>query len=297
MTIPWTVVPNYNYEAACQGMSPEAIRMELEIDWTASRGLKVYPEFSRDKHVALDKIEADVERPFYIGWDWATCPSAVITQTNAYGQWLILDAVTTGEDESREVYEFGMRVADFLTQNYALPNGIGLEDLRMIHVGDPAGQARLPRTGERPQDTRSYFEIIRRGLDVFVGEDMHGRPIIERKKGLGWKIIAGQVGIPIRLESVRARLTTSLKDGVPALVVSPQVTSVIDAFSGGYHYHAYNDGSYSRDPEKNWEADVMDALGYIATRLYPTSKVRKTEEEDEDYDRGPRVTSVAGRRY
>jgi hypothetical protein len=294
LTIAHTSVPGYDLAAASRGMSPEAIRTEILIDWNATKGKRVYPEFSRDHHMSLDPILPDPSRPFYMGWDFGRV-ACVITQTNTAGQWLILDSISPPEDETVGIYEFGWRVADYLTQNYALPNGLALKDLRLVHFGDPAGNMRVPRTGDRPQETRTSFDILRKGLEIHVGEDIHGRLITERKEGLGWRIMPGQVGITIRLESVRARLTTTLKDGIPALVVDPNAMVVLDGFAGLYQYKEYSDGSYSREPLKNFYSHTFDCVGYIATRLFPANKFQQTEEEEED-DPGPRVTSMA-RRY
>src|SRR4051794_37299071 len=44
-TIKYDVVPGYDFEAACEGLTPEAIRQEILIDWSATRGKRVYPEY------------------------------------------------------------------------------------------------------------------------------------------------------------------------------------------------------------------------------------------------------------
>jgi hypothetical protein len=51
------------------------------------------------------------------------------------------------------------------------------------------------------------------------------------------------------------------------------------AFGGLYAYKDYGDGNYSRDPNKGYESNVMDAIGYIATRM--DAKHKPIKERDE----------------
>ncbi|MHA2642985.1 MAG: hypothetical protein V2G41_10095 [bacterium JZ-2024 1] len=278
-TVHYSVVPGYNFEAATRGLSDEAIRQEFEIDWSTTKGRRVYPEFGREHHIATEPLEYNSGRPLYCGWDFGGCPALAITQVNALGQWLIFPPVVPGEESSVGVYEFGQIVADHLTREYAVPNGLDLKQLQVVHFGDPAGAAPPPRVGERPRETRSCFDIIYKGIEIDVGRSKDGERAIIRKPGFGWRIIPGKVGITERLEAVRARLTMTLRDGLPALVVDPRATIIHEAFLGGYNYASRRDGGYDYFPEKNYYSHIMDALGYIATRLFAYSS-KGLEEED-----------------
>ncbi len=295
LTIHWSHIPGYDYEAACEGLSPEGIRRELEIDWNATEGLRVYPEFGRQKHVALEPLVPDPNQPFHCGWDWGGCPAFVITQLNAMGQWLIFPSCSPPEGLGIGTYDFGQMVADHLLRVYAAPYGKELSDLKLAHFGDPSGNRRPPRTGDRPAETQSCFDILYRGLTLDLGVNEWGEPIQERKPGWGWRIQPGPVNITDRLEAVKGRLTYSLRDGLPALVVCPNADVVISGFLGGYHRPQRADGSYSRDPAKNYFSHTFDALAYICARLFVRPRVEP--EEDEDAPQRVEFRSHAASRY
>lgn len=278
VTIHWSQVPGYDYAAACRGLTEEGIRQELEIDWSATKGKRVYPEYAARFHLAVDPLRFDPNEILYCGWDFGGTPAFVPTQLNAFGQWLVFPPIAPLEDHVIGIYEFGQLVADHLTREYASKHNRRLDQLKLVHFGDPAGAARPPRTGDRPQETQSCFDILKNGIVIDLGVDEQGRPRRERQPGWGWRIVPGAVNITERLESVRARLKLILGGGLPAFVVDPGATVIKDGLSGGYHYPQRADGSYAREPLKNWYSHSIDALGYIATRLF----YRPAEEPEED---------------
>lgn len=284
VSIHWSMVPGYDYAAACRGLTEEGIRQELEIDWSATKGKRVYPEYTARVHLALDPLPFDPNEILYCGWDFGGTPAFVPTQLNAFGQWLIFPPIAPLPDHTIGIYEFGQLVADHLTRVYAAPTGRRMNQLKLVHFGDPAGAARPPRTGDRPQETQSCFEILKSGIILDLGADEAGRPKRERQPGWGWRIVPGAVNVTERLESVRARLKMLLSGGLPALIVDPGATVIKDGFSGGYHYPQRADGSYARDPLKNWYSHSLDALAYVATRLF----YRPADEEEEDEEEGAR---------
>lgn len=299
LTIPASAVPNYPMEELRKILDDDSFRREVMIDWNASGNRAVYPQFRESLHVAVDPLDIDIESPIYVGWDpaYSGIPAFAITQINPMGQWQIFPPVCPRADLSIGPYEFGQMVADHLQREYAMPHGIDIDDLKLVHIGDPAGRARMPRPGQPKKEAASFYEIIKKGIDVVVGKGEDGDPIYEHRPGWGWKVIPGAVNITDRLEGVRSRLTTILPGGYPALVVDPRATLIIRAFNGAYAYKEYSDGSYSRDPNKSYESHIMDALGYIATRLY--AKHKPVKEIDEDDDNVPRheFRSMASGRY
>lgn len=296
VTVPHTAVPGYDYEAACMGMTYEGIQREIHIDWSASLGKRVYPEFGRDHHIALDPLIFEPSRPLYCGWDFGLFhPAFVVTQVNALGQWLIFNAITPSEEQALGVYDFAEIVANYLTQTFAIPNELELKDLKLVHFGDPAGAAPPPRTGDSPKEIRSCFDIIRKGLEINVGTDANGDPKVLKKPGFGWRIMPGKVGITERLESVRARLTMTLQGGLPALVVDPGAEMIKEAFLGGYCYKQRQDGTYEYQPKKDIYSHPMDALGYIATKLFSQIQVDTDDDWDDDDDRNEFRSHAAGR--
>src|SRR6266567_4283291 len=104
--IHYSVVPGYDYEAAAKGLSEEAKRAELEIDWTASKGKRVYPEFSPQLHRSLTDLPFNPAGICYCGWDFGGTPAFVLTQLNLFGQWLIFPSLSPLEDTSLGIYDF-----------------------------------------------------------------------------------------------------------------------------------------------------------------------------------------------
>lgn len=296
LTVHWSAVPDYDYKAACQGMSPEAIRRELEIDWSSTLGKRVYPEFARELHLSREPLPFDPRLPLYCGWDFGGTPAFCPTQLSAAGQWLVYPPLVPPAEQTWGIYEFAEQVADYLHRVYALPNGMSMDQLKLVHVGDPAGNMRLPRVGHAPRETATCFSILNRGVDLVIGTNKRGQPTIQQKPGWGWKVIPGAVNINERLESVRARLTTNLRQGVPSIVVCCTATTMVEGFLGGYAYKQRSDGRYEWDPDKNWYSHPFDALGYVATRLFARAKRRDDDDDEERERKRPIFQSQASRR-
>lgn len=286
---------DYDFEAACRGMAPEDIATELEISWTSAPGLRVYPQFRYEIHVASRPIRYEPSLPLVIGWDFGLSPACCISQVNALGQWCIFPSFHPEEREFEGIYEFGSHIADHLLRTYAVPNGMSLEELPMSHYGDPAGRGAAPTPGKRANETLSAFQILNRGIDVYAGEGEGRQRIVDRKPGWGWHVMPGAVSIPERLEAVKGRLTTLLRDGVPALIVDPREEFTITAFQGGYRYKQYADGTFDRHPLKDHFSHGMDALSYCATRLWARPGAKKRDDYDEDTPRQiPYVSQASG---
>lgn len=293
--IGFQLVPNYDLEAACRGMGKQEIEAELFRNWAVSHGKVVYDTFSRQIHVARDRIQIDPRAPIHLGWDLPGCPACVIGQLNEYGQLLLAPPVLQPESESIGVYEFAERVADRLHRTYALPANLALEDLKLVHIGDPAGNNPMARTGRKRQEVRSAFEVLRRGSRLYMGEDEDGQEIYEERPGWGWRVIPGELTNTRRQEAVRARLSTILPGGLSALVVCPSATQLLDAFAN-YVYKKVEgmDGMYSREPVKNQSSHCMNALEYLCTRL---SSRPPREERDPDEERVSTFVSGAAPRW
>ena len=295
LTIHYSSIPNYDFKAASQGLSYEGIQQELEISWEASSGKRVYPEFSREHHIAVEPLEYNVNKPLYIGLDFGGCPACVFTQLNSFGQWLIFPSISPPEESSLGVWEFGEIIKFHLIQEYAIPNNKEVAQLKLVFFGDPAGQGPPARVGDSPKELRSCFDILYKGLEIQTGIDEFGNKRVVKKPGFGWRVLPGKVGISDRLESVKARLTTTLKDGLPALVVDPRAEVVKEGFLGGYHYKQSQDGRYDYKPYKDFYSHTFDALGYVGTRLF--SQSTKDEDDDEDFVRPTEFCSMAASRY
>ncbi len=299
------IIPDYDTEEVCKGMSESAIRREVFLDWTASAGKSVYPEFG-PIHKAINPLPFDPERPLICGWDLPAgtggTPAFVPTQMAGTGQWFIYPEIVGPEKETMGIYEFGEWVAEYLYETFCVPHNIEFKDLKLIHYGDPAGNCKPPLVYGSPSDkyeVRSAFEILKHGDRVLLGRDRQGRAIFEDKRGRGWLIRPGVVALSRRIEAVRSRLTTLLRGGLPALVVDPRAQLINEGFGGAYSYSQRTDGRYELDPAKNRHSHPMNALEYAASRLF---SARLPEELDEDEDDRPKshqefMTRGAGRRF
>lgn len=289
-------VPGYDPREVGRGLSDSARRREVEGDWSASFGKLVYPEFS-SIHVAQESLEFDPSRPLILGWDFGGTPvtgtpACVPTQLNLYGQWLIYPGLVGPEDGTIGIHEFSQQMQAHLQEEFAAPNGLDLSDLLLVHYGDPAGSYKPPATGTNDKaEMRSCYEIIKSGQRSVVGLDDAGNPVVEQRAGTGWVIQRGEVTLSRRMEAMRDRLNR-LIGGLPALVVDPEATEIIDAFQGGYHYHQRADGRYELDPQKNHASHTVNALEYVASRL---GSVRMPVDEEDLPLRRPTVRG-AGRR-
>jgi hypothetical protein len=277
--IHYSCVPDYDFDSACIGMSEDQIERELEINWSVSAGLAVYPQFKWDTHVAAGDLQYWPDLPLHLGLDAPGTPALAITQLNPWGQWQIFPSLHPADDQFRSFYEFGEWMAEHLEREYCTPYGKPLKDLKMVIIGDPAGQAVPPRSDSNRQDMRSCWEILRSGVRLFVGEDENGRAMYQDRPGWNWNVIPGQVSARKRVESVRARLMARVGDDLPALIVDPSEDYVIRAFQGLYSFDRRPDGSFSSDPCKDHASHIMDAVAYCASRLQSRSEVRG---EDED---------------
>ncbi len=300
VSIPYTCVPDYDLAAATEGLGQNLIEREFLLNWNVVVGKKVWPEFSVDRHVAAEPLTMDVHRPIHCGWDWAWTgsPAFVPTQINSFGQWLIFPSMSPTPEEMSGIYQFASDVADHLLRTYAAPHGLALDELNLVHIGDPSGRDRPPSTGTRRNESASCFEILFRGLKMPMGADEDGNLVTENKPGWGWRVIPGARNISDRLEAVRGRLTTTLRDGIPAFVVDPRATTVIEAMSGSYAYKQFEDGTYSRDPDKSYWSHTSDALGYCGTRLFAQPGYRREPGElEEDRPKSEPFRSQASSYY
>jgi hypothetical protein len=279
-----TVVPDYPYSALSSGMDEMQRRQELDLDWTASTGKRVYPEFG-PIHCSIDPLPYDEHLPLICGWDLPAStggtPAFAPTQLSDAGQWMIYPPVCAEESEQVGTYAFGERVARYLREEFAEPSGVTLDELKLIHWADPAGNAPPIRTyGMNPkQELRSAYQTLLNGEREFLYEDEEGEPVYHEKPGFGWMMQPGEMSIQGRQAAMRARLTALLPGGVPALIVDPNADIILVALKGGYCFDQRTDGRYELDPTKNKFSHVVNALEYAASRL---SYARPKRREDDD---------------
>lgn len=262
-------IPGYDPAEVGRGMSVQTYRREVLGDWTASAGKVVYEEYG-DLHEPQTPLPFDPTKDLVCGWDLPAAtggtPAFVASQVSGAGQWCLYGALLPNPDESPGVWEFAERVAEWLTEKFCGPSGLRLQDLRLVHYGDPAGaQKGLSGTA---RELRSAYEIIRGGDKIEIGlNEITREPVYQERPGRGWTIQPGEVSATKRRECVKQRLMLNIR-GAPALVVAPSATFIREGFRGGYHYAQRNDGRYELDPAKNRYSHVFDAIEYVASRLF-----------------------------
>lgn len=291
-----TLKPDYDFEAACVGMEPEDIQTELLINWKATSGIRIYPEFRKEIHVSTRKLPYYPELPLCLGWDWGLEPACLIAQVNPMGQLQIFRSFYPPAREFDGIYAFAERVADRLLREYAAPYGKSLSELETFHVGDPAGRALTHHSsgGRQAKEVASCFQVLNQGLTIDLGEDDEGSRRTEHLPGWGWLVYPGDVSHLKRQDAVRARLRTLLSGGLPALIVDVDEEFVETAFLGAYCRKQFSDGTIDRNPMKNHASHVMNGLEYLCTRLFSRPAREKQEGEyDEDVERPAPFASQA----
>ena len=172
-------------------------RQEMELDFTKSTGLRLYPEFSEQKHVR-DNLKAIPYKHIYRFWDFGyRHPAVIFAQQNAEDQLVLLDELI-GNDIV--ILEFGKQIKRITKRNYP---GWEIEDFC-----DPAGKFK--------SDKSKYTTLdILRTLDI--------RPKYTYR--------ASEISSGINL--IRT-LLLDREDGQPNIIVDKKCKITIDAFLGGY---------------------------------------------------------------
>jgi len=210
---------------------PDLLRTLVRGTWGVTvRGKQVYTEFSRKLHVASKPLRP-IEGLVIRGWDnTGLSPACIISQISSTGQWLLLKEFC-GEDIG--ITEFGEMVQLWCNNTF----GVGA---KYRDIGDPAGKNR---------------DSAKLSPKIYLTQ-------------LGVNVEDGIQTFKTRIEAVVGRLTT-LKNGQPAILISPGCTRVIDGFEGGYAYPEIgNSGVFKNEPAKNEYSHIHDAIQYPATRLF-----------------------------
>lgn len=228
---------------------PDLLKTLVRGEWGVTvKGKLVYPEFSRDFHVAAQSIIPTRPVEIVRGWDnTGLSPAIVLTYINNIGQWCIFKEFCFTDTGIMDATE-----AMILWCNQHLPNGCYYTD-----YADPAGT-------NRDSTKQSPADYIRKKGNEY---------------GVDISLVDGIQTFKIRRESVANRLN-KVVNGNPAIIIDPSCTRIIDGFDGGYSYKEIgNSGVYQTEPQKNEYSHIHDAIQYPATRLFTQIS---NEEDDED---------------
>lgn len=193
-------------------------------------GQPVYPMFRKSTHVAKTQFGCIPSTTVYIGLDFGRTPSAVFGQRSASGCWKLFHEIVAENMGA-------VRFAKLLKRDIAV-HVHGSCDIKIY--GDPSGEY------GSDHDEQTYFQILR-------GNGINALP-------------ASSTNDPtIRIESVEKQLTTMI-DGGPGMLLSPNLKILIKGFEGGYNYALMStSGSdhYDSKPVKNRYSHPHDALQYM----------------------------------
>ena len=202
------------------------------------------PVFSGDFNQRIhlrDDLKPIKGKPFILGWDFGLTPSCVWTQIDNNGRWLVFYELQGGYLDDRLSEQIGaQRFGELVLaeHNQKFPGftlGLG--------YGDPT------LTVKAQTDEKTVKQIL---------------------GNLGFQIASGAVDIASRVEGIRGRLNTNI-GGDPAILISrPGCPLLTEGLSGGYRYNVDATGKriLGGEPQKNEFSHLVDALGYIASKLF-----------------------------
>jgi hypothetical protein len=220
----------YYYNQAA-GKSDDWISVYLGGNYGfVQEGKPVFPEYSEGVHVKELRPLPGV--PLHVAADFGLTPAAVICQRAPSGQILIVDELVTDGIGAKT---FGQMLSRQLRSKY---RNFEVETF----TGDPAGSQRSQA------DEVSVFQIL-------------------NAMGLPFRPAPTNDFI-LRREAVALPLS-SLREGLPGLVVNKSCILLRKALAGGYHFRRVQVSAerYMDRPEKNDSSHIAEALQYACLAL------------------------------
>jgi hypothetical protein len=229
------------YERICEGKNQEWIDVYVHGHYGfIKKGQPVYAScWNQDIHVHRQPVKINPKGRIVIGIDASgRHPAAVFLQPTARGHWDIVHELCVLEDEGMGAVRFAKLLEVEIKRKF--PES----DIENPLWGDPAGD------WPSQNDEKTYFQILNEAL---------------RSSGLKVKASPG-FRFPERYEAVEYMLST-LIDGRPMMMVSPNCRTIIRGFNGGYMFRQIStagDIRFDERPLKNRFADPHDGLQYAA---------------------------------
>jgi hypothetical protein len=191
-------------------------------------GKPVFPDFNRKVHVAKEVIKPIPGVELIIGQDFARKPAALIMQY-VRGSWVAIDELVA---QDMGASKFAPLLRHLLAQKY--------HGFTFKIFGDPSGDFKGQADEQVP------FQIFRN----------HKLPVQP----------APSILLSVRLQAGEAVLTR-MHEGRPAMLISPNCSTLVAALDGGYHYRRMKVAGerYEETPCKNdgsSYSDVADAWMY-----------------------------------
>jgi len=213
-------------------------------------GKRVYPEYNDDLH-SVPSIQAALELPLHLGWDFGLTPACIVFQISSRGKILIIREFTT--------QDMGIRT---FAKNMVMP-GLALHFPHMQVEGswaDPSGASR----DDIYEELSCIGELNSLGITTQAADTNE---------------VAARIG------AVRYFLNTMI-DGAPAFQLARENCPVLrKGFLNGYHYKRISrsgDERYQEVPNKNDFSHIHDALQYgllqFASSRVTAEKFESSEE-------------------
>lgn len=215
------------YENAIQGKGKSWIDANVLNRVSPRRdGKPVLKDFNRAVHVAKKLIDPIPGLEIVVGCDFGRRPCAILGQY-LRGQWLIIGELIARDMGAKT---FAPMLRNELAQNYP--------GARFKIWGDPSGDFKGQNDDQVP------FQIFR----------ANRLPVLPAPSFL----------FTVRLQAMEAAFTR-MTEGKPAIIISPNCTTLIAALDGGWHYRRMKviGERYAEEPEKDEYSDPADALGYL----------------------------------
>jgi len=228
---------------------------EYGCSFDSVAGKKIYPEFNANLHIAKEALIPKHAVHVIRGIDnTGLAPAWVLTYLTATSQWRIFKEFPFKDVDIRDATE-----AVILWCQMNLHPACSYSD-----YGDPAGKNR----DSIKMSAKTYIMIKARemGQDIFI--------------------VDGVQNTDIRWSSVRGRFTR-MYNGEPAILIDPSCEVLIEGLMGAYCFKEMvgMPGVFLKKADKNWHANIQDALQYPATRLFMSNEAIKSSGADDDgYD-------------
>lgn len=240
LTSPW-------YDRAVIEMTDQAISQELEIDYAGALTGRIYPEFTNDVHV-LPEIPYDDRLPILTAWDYGVDTTAI-----AIFQETPLELLQIGELEVHDAIPDN--VVPALLDTLA-DLGVPLQELEpqftreWLGVGDPAGDARTPTTGEPLTTAYAKLGFVVQSKKRSIDETIRATKRVLQGRPKEYRVSAATC--PLTIEHWRENRWPTDREGT----VSPKAT----------------------EPKNDRHNHMMRAIAYLTTWLYPAPTVEEALE-------------------
>lgn len=240
-------LPADYYPRLIENKTTDYIRTYVMCEYGRSKGGKpVHPLFDIGTHVAKAPIRPDKNLLLLVSADFGLTPAICIMQQNAFGQVLVLDAISTfGMGLERAIEE---KLLPLLRNKYR-------ECQDIFVTGDPTGA-----TGSQSDET-SCADVFRR----------------YSRKGLG-KVKFAWSNSPVHRQGALDYFLSRNGDfGRKMFQVDPGCESLIAALAGGYMFKLFKDGRQTTEVDKTNEYSHIGEACEYGTMYFERGGRRKAD--------------------